>query len=374
VRTTVGIYTLTIAIGLVVSVSQNAPQPHDATQSTQSGSNTQLTIPDRPSAPLFQGQQGNQRSEVAFNPSNQTVTLKLQVQDPNGYFLPNIRRENFAVYEDDVRQKNVTVEIEHSPIVAALLLEFGGRYLELNKLLGFEIPRIGRNLLDDIGRDDKLAVMKYSDHVETLVDFNQSHQALDGAFDQITVPKFSEANFYDALVSTTQRMQNLQGRKAIIAVSSGIDTFSKASYEEVLEATRNSSAPVYIIGLTRLMAQEASVYGSSAPYSHIDWKTIENQIEALAQASGGRAYLFESDLQIPGIYDDIMENLRLRYVITYVSSNSGPPDAPRKIRVALIDPQTGGPLEIHDADGKPVTAKVLLQSTYDPGSGPGGTL
>jgi len=49
------------------------------------------------------------------------------VEDPNGYFLPNIRRENFAVYEDEVRQKNVTVEIEHAPISVALLMESGGR-------------------------------------------------------------------------------------------------------------------------------------------------------------------------------------------------------------------------------------------------------
>jgi hypothetical protein len=56
------------------------------------------------------------------------VTLKLLVQDANGYFVPNLRRENFAVYENGVRQTNATVEVEHSPVSMGLLLEFGGRY------------------------------------------------------------------------------------------------------------------------------------------------------------------------------------------------------------------------------------------------------
>jgi hypothetical protein len=95
--------------------------------------------------------------------------MKLHVEDPNGYFLPNLRRENFVVYEDGVRQKNVTVEIEHAPLSVALLMEFGGRYHELNKALGLEVPLIGRELLEVIGRDDKVAILKYDAKVETLL-------------------------------------------------------------------------------------------------------------------------------------------------------------------------------------------------------------
>ena len=56
---------------------------------------------------LFHGQQGKQRTEIHFDPATGTVTVKLLVQDPNGYFIPGIRRENFAVYVDGVRQDDV---------------------------------------------------------------------------------------------------------------------------------------------------------------------------------------------------------------------------------------------------------------------------
>src|ERR1700722_1174686 len=99
--------------------------------SQEAQSQAEVTVPSRPSTPLFQGEQGKQQSEVGFNPSSHVVTLKLQVQDPNGYFLPNIRRENFVVYEDQHLQKIVSVDIEHAAVSLAILFEFGGRYLEM---------------------------------------------------------------------------------------------------------------------------------------------------------------------------------------------------------------------------------------------------
>ncbi|MGA8144131.1 MAG: VWA domain-containing protein [Candidatus Acidiferrales bacterium] len=317
------------------------------------------------------GQEGSQGSEIEFAPTSRTVTIKLQVEDPNGYFLPNLRRDNFAVYEDGVRQKNVTVEVEHSPVSVALLMEFGGRYHELNEAIGLEATQIGRQLLDVIGRDDKVAVFKYADRLDTLVDLGQGHETIDRAFERLGPQGFSEVNFYDALLETLNRMRGIQGRKAIIVISSGLDTFSTASYSQVLQAAQNAGTPIYTIGLLRLIKREISTYGAKAPFARIGWDGAEKQLEALATASGGRAYVLESDLEIPAVYDDIMENLRLRYVVTYVSSNAERSGAPRRIRVELIDPKTGEALIIRDSNGKAIAAKVFVQESYSPNSASG---
>lgn len=342
--------------------------PHDQSSSTNPKQDSQITVPNRPAAPVFKGSQGKQGSEIEFAPASRLVTIELQVQDPNGYFLPNIRRENFAVYEDGVKQKIVTAEVEHAPVSVALLMEMGGRYHELNRMLAQEVPLIGRQLLDVIGRSDKVAVLKYDSKLETLVDFDQGHELLDKAFDQLSPPDFSEVNFYDALVATLRRMREVSGRKAIIVVSSGIDTFSQADFQQVLQAAQSSATPIYTIGLVHLVQRESQVAGPAAPFAHIDWNEAERKLETLANVSGGRAYVLDSDLQIPAIYDDIMENLRLRYVLTYVSSNEGTSGPPREIRVELIDPKTGAPLRFHDSSGKAIIAKVFVQGSYSPGT------
>ena len=83
---------------------------------------------------------------------------------PSGYFIPNIRRENFAVYENGIRQHNPTVEIEHARVSLGLLLEHGGRYPFLNKAVADEVSRAALRMLGDLGREDKVAVGRDHDH------------------------------------------------------------------------------------------------------------------------------------------------------------------------------------------------------------------
>src|SRR5438477_342884 len=141
-------------------------------------------------------------------------------------------RDNFVVYENDIRQHNATVEIEHAPVTLGLLMEFGGRAQALSRLLGIEVARAGRQLLDELGREDKVAIWKYGDKVEKLADFSQGHETLDRVFQDLGTPEFSETNLYDALIYVVEQMRPVEGRKAIVLISSGVDTFSKAKYEE----------------------------------------------------------------------------------------------------------------------------------------------
>src|ERR1700692_2750656 len=110
---------------------------------TSAESAGQVHIPTRSAITLFKGQQGKQKTEIHFDPATGMITMKLLVQDQNGYFIPNIRRENFAVYENGVRQQIDTVEIEHPPVSLGLLLEFGGRAPGVNRLLGEQVASAG---------------------------------------------------------------------------------------------------------------------------------------------------------------------------------------------------------------------------------------
>jgi len=103
-----------------------------STDSVSSAESAPVHVPDRPSTALFKGQPGVPETDIFFDPTTHVVTAKLLVQDPQGYFIPNIRRDNFAVYEDGVRQKNASVEVEHIPVSLGLLAEYGGRYQSLN--------------------------------------------------------------------------------------------------------------------------------------------------------------------------------------------------------------------------------------------------
>jgi Ca-activated chloride channel homolog len=329
----------------------------------------QIHVPNRPSTPLFQGQQGRQKTEIHFDPATRVVTIEMLVQDPNGYFIPNIRRENFAVYEDGVRQQAASVEIEHGAVSVGLLLEHGGRYQSLNDALNLAVSMAATQFLDEIGNDDEVAIWTYGDKVTEICRFSREHEAPREALSSLRAAPFSELNFYDAVVETLLRMpvmQVLTGRKALLVISSGLDTFSKATYQDALQAAGQSIMPIYAIDLDPFIRSRASLSSNSVPYARLDWPRAESRLQRIARASGGRMYALPPGLDLAGVYDDLMENLRVRYVITYKSTADPDTTSARIVRIELIDSRTGGPLRIVDASGRSVGSKVIVEDSYVP--------
>ena len=324
------------------------------------------TIPDRPTAPVFKGQSDDERStEVAYDAASGTVTMKLSVQDLKGFFIPNLRRQHFAVFEDGVRQRNVTVEVEHAPITLAVLMEMGGRSQVLNHTLATDAPRFVRPLLDLLGRQDTLAVFTYDDHLHTVIDLGTPPAEWESALRDRKPSPLSEANLYDAAVAVLDRLSSVAGRKALLVITTGIDTFSHATFEAVVDKAQQSHTPVYALGLGDLV--RSRIFDTTqGPLARIDWKQCAQHLQTLARASGGRAYASASAVDVPAMYDDLMEHLRVRYVVTYVSSQAVTAARPRLVQVRLVDPKTGEALRLVDASGRRVTARAIAQGKYTP--------
>jgi VWFA-related protein len=324
----------------------------------------QVQVPSRPSIPLFKGAQGRQRTELHYDPATGIVTMKVLVQDPNGYFVPNIRRENFAVYENGVRQEGVSVTVEHAPVTVGMLLEHGGRQPALNHDLNDEVSRAAQQFLDSLGGDDAAAVWTYADSVSQVADFTKDRLTLARTLVSLQPPEISETNLYDALIFAINRMRPVTARKAILLMSSGIDTFSKATHDDAMKAARQSDTPVYVISLAQVMQEAARLHGIKA--FGIDWTGGEKKLQDIATASGARLYSPESTIDLSAIYGDVIENLKIRYVITYPASKSENPGAPRTVRVELVEAGTGNPLRIVDAKRRRVRANAIAEASYTP--------
>ncbi len=87
---------------------------------------------------------------------------------------------------------------------------------------------------------DYVAVIAYDIKPEILSDFTTDRQKTQEALQRLTIPALSEANLFDAVTDTADRMSGIEGRKAILLISTGIDTFSKITYDQARKKSAGS--------------------------------------------------------------------------------------------------------------------------------------
>src|SRR5581483_12516823 len=210
-----------VTVGVLCSALANGQQSTGA-QGDRWTASVVKRVPVRRSSSLAKGMQGKQQSEIYFDSVTNMVTLKFQVQDPNGDFIPSIRPNNFVVYENGIRQTLDQVAIEHAPATVAQLLEYGGRTPGLGRLVGPEITQAGREIIDVLTDQDRVGIWRYSDKVEKLSNFSAKRDAFDALLLISGEPPLSETNLYDAVSYMVPQMAGVQGRKAILLISSGV--------------------------------------------------------------------------------------------------------------------------------------------------------
>jgi VWFA-related protein len=332
-------------------------------QEAPSAESSKATVRSHPAAPLFKNKQGKQKTSAYYDPATQTVTLNVIVQTPAGYFIPDLHPDNFAVFENGVRPQNVQVHVEHAPVKLGLLMEYGSRFPSLNGMLGTDVRSAAHQLLSTLTPADRVQAWTYGDTVHNLNDKFGDVTDVDQRVFALGDPSFSESNLYDSLLSVAGQMKTVKGNTAIVLLSSGINTFSKATYQDVVTSLDNTHVPVYVVGLTTMLRNHATANGIQVG---LIWQKAEHDLDGIATASGGRAYLPENTIYLASIFDDLMENLKVRYVVTFKSPAGGDLNTPRTVRVSLIDPSSGTPLRIVDENGKPIQAVVVAPESYTP--------
>ncbi|MBV9183031.1 MAG: VWA domain-containing protein, partial [Acidobacteria bacterium] len=164
------------------------------------------------------------------------VTVPVLVTTKEGQFIPNLKRENFRVFEDGAPQAISDFRVEEAPITAVLLVEFAST----NYWLLSDTLRASYVFASTLKKDDYVAVISYDMKPDILVDFTQDKNAITGALNGLRMPGFAETNLFDAVYDTLDRMDRIEGHKYLVLVSTGIDTFSKLRLDQVLNKVRTT--------------------------------------------------------------------------------------------------------------------------------------
>lgn len=281
------------------------------------------------------------------------VTLQVLVTDPKGSVITGLKPENFTIYEDNVKQEIVNFAPIDANLTVVMLVEFSNniRYF-IN-----DIWNAMYYFANSLRKDDWVAVIGYDMHSTILCDFTQNRQELQNALRRFTIPAYYESNLSDALYDALDRVEEIEGKVAILLISTGLDTFSRRTYQEALEKCKQSNASVYAVSVGQHFRLRAEAAGLISNEANIDLLMADNRLKSFAEYSGGAAYFPRFETELPAIFSNISELLRSQYSIGYVSSNTKKDGKYRKIRVEV---EAG----LKDKKGKPVKLKVSTRKGY----------
>jgi VWFA-related protein len=293
----------------------------------------------------------NPNEIYSISTSTNLVNLDVMVKDNNGNPISGLSKANFKIYDDGVPQTVANFGTANAPMTITILIEFSSRYwIFLYKALQY-----GYDFLNFIQPKDWVAVVSFDMHTQTLTDFTQDKYEVRGALDQLRIPGFRESNLYDSLAWTIDRMKDVQGRKAILVICTGVDTFSKLTYGEMLKIAKASDTVIYPVSILEYV--DVRTGGSMTAIE------AKNQLNYIAQYSGGQAYFPRFEGELPGIYEQIAGQLRLQYGIGFIPTNPTKDGKYHKLKVDLVD-QMGNQLRIQNQKGKTVKYKVVSRDGY----------
>jgi len=248
-------------------------------------------------------------------------------------------KEDFLLYEDQVLQPVDSCTPAQTPFSLLLLMDVSAStspfiHVLRNSALGF-----GRQL----GAADRIAVMTFSSGSRLILPPTNDRARLKSAL-RFVAPDGSTA-FYDALVSALRTFARVNGRKAIVVFSDGVDNQllnpedgSETRFSDLLDVARQSDCLIYSVFLAPATEDEAR---------HPAVVKAEQQMQTLSSETGGRMYKLRKVEDLPAHYSEIAQDLRFIYTLAYTPD----PAVPAGWRTLKVEVKGHPELTVHARAG-----------------------
>jgi len=285
------------------------------------------------------------------------VNVDVSVLTKNGgQFVPGLKQENFRVMEDGVPQTISHFGVSKAPITAVLLVEFAST----NYSFMIDALQASYAFANSMQKEDWIAVSYYDMNPHILVDFTQDKKAVYGALNELRIPGFSETNLFDALYDTLDRLDRVEGKKYVILVTTGIDSFSKITYDKILKKVKDTKDvtifPVSVGQILRIMGGGHN-RGMGIHASEMDYLQADNEMRTFASMTGGRAYFPRFEAEYAEDFQDIGSDIRNQYTLSYSPTNTKLDGTYRKLKVQVV-------AKVRDQKGKDVKIEVVAREGY----------
>ncbi|MDQ3257823.1 MAG: VWA domain-containing protein [Acidobacteriota bacterium] len=231
------------------------------------------------------------------------VVLNVTVTDQQGKYAHKIPRAGFKILEDGREQPISTFSVEETPFAAALLLDISGSMEGRISMARAAAIRF----LDGLRPEDVAAVYSFDTKVEQVQDFSPGRDLPPMAY-ELRAQGYTALN--DAIVrAAIDISQRTEKRRAIVVLSDGMDTRSKATSDKALSSALAADATIYTVDLS----------DPSEPAGRRQFGV--GALKNFASKSGGRYVPAPGGKALSDAFAGIVEELSNQYTVGYQPTN-----------------------------------------------------
>ena len=289
------------------------------------------TLPPREHSPTL----GRRHApgQVVSSVAPQLLRFNASVTDRNGRAIGGLKASDFEVYEEGIARRVTNVVPTQEPFNLVLLLDVSG---SVEERIDF-IRKAARDFLNTASPQDRIAIISFRDDIQVISDFSTNRAMLSKQLDDIDAG--GATALYDALgYVLAETVKSLRGeRTAVVILSDGDDNKSFVPFNAILEATIESGALIYPLYVPSGLIPESSVPRPEVTIDPLRTRYLtlttraDEEGRKLATASGGVYYPIRHITELQKAYDDVVQQLRTAYTITYASNST--PSGSRRVRV-----------------------------------------
>ena len=276
------------------------------------------------------------------------ITIPISVFDRNGLYIPNLKQENFKIFEDGKEQEVAFLATTEQPFTVVLLIDVSpSTAFKINEIQDGAIA-----FVNQLKAQDSVMVIEFDQSVHVLSKPTNDREQL---YKAIRKADFGDGtSLYDAVDDALRKkLSKIKGRKAIVLFTDGVDTTSdRSSYDSTLRQAEESDSLIFPIyfntffdnnrrnggGINIPFPGSGGVLGpqgtSSAAYA-----LGRKYLDDLSAVTGGRVFKAGStNVDLTAAFEGIAEELRRQYNIGYYPSDTGQAGQRKQIKVRVDRP------------------------------------
>lgn len=348
----------TLSVTCALAALLLAPGP-TATLAQQEG--PQRPAPQQPEpVPQPSSGQGNQNPQpqqplpqVSISSESNLVNVDAVVTDQDGNLVTGLKRQNFRILDEGQPQQVTNFTPSDAPITVVILLEYSAAYYGY---FGGKGAYWADGFLQQLKPQDWVALKTFDLRTTLQEDFTQDKRAIDQSLRTLGFPSFHEAVLFDAVLETIDQLRDVKGKKSILILSTGFDTFSKHTLDQTLTRLKETDITIFAVG----MGEDLDLYSPRG--ASVNYLQAKNQLTTFSRMTGGYAFFPRFQGEMPEIFNTVATFLRNQYTMGFFPTT--PADGRyHKLTVDVVDDQ-GNPLELANKKGKMKKAVVTAREGY----------